>query len=290
MKLVRFDGGRIGVVRDDRVIDVTAAAGCDPNAWPPTGMVQLIHAWLERREALAFADGPGVPLETVRLDPPVVWPNKLIGFPVNYVAHGEEMSSGYTARTRGFFMKSPSSITGPADQIVLPDIPGREVHHEAELAVIIGAQASQVSAADAMNHVFGYSCLLDMTVRGLEVERTMRKSYDTFTPLGPWIVTADEIDDPGALELELRVGERIAQQANTRDLVIDIPAMVEMASSVMVLYPGDVIATGTPAGVGPVVAGDVLTITIEQVGSMRIPVVQGSGGNNSAIRVEVPQP
>jgi 2-keto-4-pentenoate hydratase/2-oxohepta-3-ene-1,7-dioic acid hydratase in catechol pathway len=122
-------------------------------------------------------------------------------------------------------------------------------------------------------------------VRGKE-ERVMRKSYDTFTPIGPALVTADEVGDPGNLEMKLWVNDDLRQHASTRDLIVDLPNMVALASSVSTLEPGDVIATGTPAGVGPIKAGDTVTIEIERVGRMSVPVIQGQGGSNMAIRRE----
>jgi 2-keto-4-pentenoate hydratase/2-oxohepta-3-ene-1,7-dioic acid hydratase in catechol pathway len=128
-----------------------------------------------------------------------------------------------------------------------------------------------------MNHVFGYSCLLDIVVRGQE-ERVMRKSYDTFCPLGPYIVTRDEVPRYDDIDLLLEVNGEVRQKANTRDLIVDIPDMVRMASSVMTLYPGDIIASGTPAGVGPLKGGDKVKIVISHVGSMTLDVVQSESG------------
>jgi 2-keto-4-pentenoate hydratase/2-oxohepta-3-ene-1,7-dioic acid hydratase in catechol pathway len=130
-----------------------------------------------------------------------------------------------------------------------------------------------------MEHVFGFACLLDMTVRGKE-ERVFRKSYDSFTPVGPWIVTADEVPDPANINMRLWVNGILRQQANTRDLIVDMPDMVSIASTASTLYPGDLIATGTPAGVGPVCDGDVVTIEVEHIGRMVISVVQGTRGAN----------
>ncbi|MGH9706850.1 MAG: fumarylacetoacetate hydrolase family protein, partial [Candidatus Acidiferrales bacterium] len=178
-----------------------------------------------------------------------------------------------------------SSLSGPQDPIILPELPGREVHHECELAIIIGKEARHVGADQALAYVFGYACLIDVTVRGKE-DRVMRKSYDTFTPIGPAIVTSDEVGDPSSLELKLWVNDELRQHANTRDLILNVPNMVAMASSVTTLYPGDVLASGTPAGVGPIRAGDRVTIEIERVGRMCIGVKQGSGGCNQAIHGE----
>lgn len=289
MKLVSFDHGHIGILDGDMVVDVTDMGGVQPGAWPPVGMVTFIAGFPHHMRLIeaALASGPRVPLSSVRLDAPIQWPNKVIAYPANYNAHIEEQKtsavgliSTFKADGQGFFLKANSSISGPNDPIVLPNIADRAIHHESELAVIIGKGGRGISRADAMNHVFGYSCLLDMVIRGRE-ERVMRKSYDTFCPIGPHIVTVDEIADHEAIEIELRVNGDLRQKASTRDMIVDIPAMIEMASAVMTLYPGDVIASGTPAGVGPVAGGDVITISIGGVGRMDLPVVQGMSGDHS---------
>lgn len=283
MKLVRFNQNRIGVVDGGTVRDVSEAAGIDPSSWPPVGMVQLIRDFPRRREAIeqAFVQARSVPLAEVTLTTPIPWPNKLIAFPVNYSAHGKEMESNSRADTQGFFLKANTSLSGASEPITIPDLPGKAFHHECELAIIIGSGGRHISRANALKHVFGYSCLVDVTVRGKQ-ERVMRKSFDSFCPVGPWIVTADEIEDSGNLTMQLWVNDDLRQNANTRDLILDIPGMIEMASSVMTLEPGDIIATGTPEGVGPIVPGDVVTIEIERVGRMTLNVVQGKGGMNSA--------
>lgn len=286
MRLVRFNEGRIGVLNGDAVHDATAAVGLDLATWPPVGMVQLIRNFAAQRPRLEeAARGPGVPVEQVRLLAPIVWPHNLFAYPVNYIAHQTEMASSHRADLNGYFLKATSSISGPQDAIVLPDLPSREIHHECELAVIIGKGGRHIPVGDALGHVFGYACLIDVTVRGKE-ERVMRKSYDTFTPIGPALVTADEVGDPSDLEMKLWVNDDLRQHARTRDLIVDIPNMVALASSVSTLEPGDVIATGTPEGVGRIRGGDKVTIEIERVGRMTIPVVQGSGGDNLAIRKE----
>jgi 2-keto-4-pentenoate hydratase/2-oxohepta-3-ene-1,7-dioic acid hydratase in catechol pathway len=283
MKLARFNGGRIGVLDGAMVRDITTVIGLDPRAWPPVGMVQLIGTYNSLLPKIR-SEMSRVPIAEagIRLEAPILWPNKLIAYPVNYVAHGQERNVTLRADTNGFFLKAGSSLSGPEDAIILPDLPGREVHHEAELAIIIGKEARHVEAAQALQYVFGYACLIDVTVRGKE-DRVMRKSYDTFTPIGPVIVTSDEVGDPGSLDLKLWVNEELRQQANTRDLILDVPNMIAMASSVATLYPGDVIASGTPEGVGPIHAGDRVTIEIERVGRMSVHVEQGSGGANQAI-------
>ncbi|WP_027940536.1 fumarylacetoacetate hydrolase family protein [Amycolatopsis taiwanensis] len=284
MRIARFGNGRIGVVvDDDQVVDVTDSVGVQPQEWPPVGPLRLIADFDRHAEALkkAAADGERLPLSSVPLLTPVPWPNKVIAFPVNYHDHGKEMRAGYRADRQGFFLKPPSALSGAGEPVVLPHLPGREVHHESELGIVIGKGGRGIAAADWRDHVFGYACLLDMVVRGRE-ERVFRKAYDTFCPVGPWITTADEVGDPTALEMQLWVNDDLRQHANTRDLVLDIPGMIEMASAVMTLHPGDIIATGTPAGVGPVSDGDTIRIRIDRVGEMSVPVRQGDAGATPA--------
>jgi 2-keto-4-pentenoate hydratase/2-oxohepta-3-ene-1,7-dioic acid hydratase in catechol pathway len=285
VKLASFDHGRLGVVAGDRLTDISDLVALPAGFWPPVGMVKLIADFdaLKPRIEDAVRTRTSIPLASVRLEAPVQWPNKLIAYPANYHAHAEEMRSSYRADTRGFFLKANSCISGPSDPIVLPAITGPEVHHECELAIFIGRGGRGISLDRAMDHIFGYACLLDMTVCG-EQERVMRKSFDTFCPIGPYIVTAEEVSDPAGLDLQLTVNGVVKQKANTRDLILDIPNMIAMASSVMTLYPGDIIATGTPAGVGPLAAGDEVTISIAQVGTMTLSVTQGDIGNNPAFQ------
>lgn len=287
MKLASFDGGRIGLVNGDDIVDITGEVNVTPGAWPPVGMLHVIERFpsLKGRLAELAASAPRKPLAQVRLETPVAWPNKVIAFPANYHAHIEEQKRGtglislFKADGQGFFLKASSSLSGPADPIVLPNIPERQIHHECELAVIIGKGGRQISREQALEHVFGYACLIDVVVRGKE-ERVMRKSYDTFCPVGPWIVTADEVPDHTAIDLRLMVNGEVRQQASTRDLIVDIPEMIRMASAVMTLYPGDIIASGTPAGVGPISGGDKVVIEIARVGSMTLDVVQGENGDH----------
>ena len=147
----------------------------------------------------------------------------------------------------------------------------RRNDQEIELAVIIGKPARKVSAADALGHVAGYCIGLDITIRGPE-ERSFRKSPDSYTVLGPWLVTADELKDPSPLSFTIAVNGEIRQDANTDDLVLGVPELIEFASSFYTLHPGDVILTGTPQGVGPVRPGDVLLAKIDKIGEMRVNV------------------
>lgn len=287
MKLASFNGGRIGVVIGDDIVDVSDLVNATPDAWPPVGMLHVIGRFASLRGKLDdfVQTAPRTKLNEVRLETPVAWPNKVIAFPANYHAHVEEMKRGtglispFKADGQGFFLKANSSLSGPADPIVLPKIPNRQIHHECELAIIIGKGGREISRDDALAHVFGYACLIDVVVRGKE-ERVMRKSYDSFCPVGPYIVTADEVPDYDAIDLKLSVNGEVRQQASTRDLIVDIPEMIRMASAVMTLYPGDIIATGTPAGVGPINGGDKVVIEIAKVGSMSIDVVQSEGGDH----------
>jgi 2-keto-4-pentenoate hydratase/2-oxohepta-3-ene-1,7-dioic acid hydratase in catechol pathway len=225
--------------------------------------------------------GKGVPLDSVKLLTPIPWPNKIIAYPVNYHEHGVEMGSSYRANNQGFFFKPPSALSGPADPIVLPVNAGRRIDHECELAIVIAKEGRDIPRGSWRDYVFGYSCLIDAVIRGKE-ERVTRKGFDTFCPVGPWIVTEDEIGDAAhRLQGRLWVNGELKQGANTRDLILDIPGMIEMASSVMTLFPGDIIASGTPAGVGPIRPGDKVKIEFERVGSMVLDVVQGTTGARS---------
>jgi 2-keto-4-pentenoate hydratase/2-oxohepta-3-ene-1,7-dioic acid hydratase in catechol pathway len=281
MKIARFDGGRIGVVVDDRIVDVTAAADVDPGEWPPVGINRLIASFAGRRAALAAAAaGAGVPLADVRLETPIPWPHKLLAMPNNFAAHGAEMklknfsgasSNSASADEAGFFMKSNGSLSGAADPIVLPERPDREFHYECELATIVGTGGRNIAAADALDHIFGYACLIDVTMRGAG-ERVMRKSFDTFTPVGPWITTADEVGLPDDIELNLWLNGELRQHAIAHEMIVGIREQIALCSSVTRLEPGDIIASGTMAGVGKLAPGDAIAIEIARVGRMELTV------------------
>jgi 2-keto-4-pentenoate hydratase/2-oxohepta-3-ene-1,7-dioic acid hydratase in catechol pathway len=278
MKLARFNEGRLGVVRGDAITDVTEALDAPPEEWPPVALNRLIANWEKGEKRVAqFAKRPGIPLKDVTLLTPVPWPSKVIAFPVNYHDHATEMSVSYHAGNKGFFLKPPSSLIGPSEPIVLPHAPGRRIDHECELAIVIGKTGRHISRDDAEDYIFGYSCLIDAVIRGDE-ERVARKAFDTFCPVGPWLVTADEVGDASDLRGRLWVNDELRQDASTKDLVLDIPGMIEMASSVMTLYPGDIIATGTSAGVGPMRPGDKVRIGFERIGEMTLDVVADGRG------------
>jgi 2-keto-4-pentenoate hydratase/2-oxohepta-3-ene-1,7-dioic acid hydratase in catechol pathway len=277
MKLFRFNGGRIGVTRGGISYDLTQALGVDPKAWPPVQMVKFISEFGARMPKLL--DHPAaetIDFNAAQLDVPIEWPNKLLAFPANYQLHRDEMHSKNRADVNGFFLKANSSLCGPNDPIVLPNLPGREIHHECELGIVIGTKGKHIPRERAFDHIFGYACLIDLVVRGNE-ERVMRKSYDTFCPFGPWIVTKDEVPDASNLQAKLWVNDELRQNANTKDLILDIPGMIELASRVATLLPGDIIATGTPEGVGPVKPGDRVKIAIEHVGEMQFQVKAEAG-------------
>lgn len=279
MRVVRFNGGKIGIIRDDQIVDVSGLVGAPNTQWPDVSVLHLIARWSELQDELdgALASASGIPLSSASLDVPIPFPSKVIAYPVNYHAHGREMQANYRAKNQGFFLKPPSSICGPSDVVELPLVPGREVHHEAELGIVIGKQCRDLPRENWREAVFGYTCLMDMVVRGRE-ERVFRKAYDSFCPIGPWIVTADEIEQPDQLSMKLWVNNELRQAANTRDLVLNIPGMIATASAVMTLYPGDIIATGTPEGVGPITDGDDVRIAIDQIGEMTLKVIQGNRG------------
>ncbi len=285
MKIANFNQGRIGIVDGDTIADVSEIIVYDPVCWPPTGMLRFIASFehVKPRILDRLPTAERVPLSTALLNCPIAWPNKVIAYPANYHAHIGEMKTGtgliskFDASGQGFFLKSNSSLSGPQDPIVLPALPDREIHHECELAIIIGKGGRSISRERALEHVFGYSCLIDVVVRGKE-ERVMRKSFDSFCPMGPYLTTADEVPRYDDIDLELRVNGELRQKANTRDLIVGVPEMIAMASSVMTLYPGDIIASGTPAGVSPLRSGDSLVIRIAGVGEMTLDVKQGQDG------------
>jgi 2-keto-4-pentenoate hydratase/2-oxohepta-3-ene-1,7-dioic acid hydratase in catechol pathway len=282
MKLCRFDDDRLGVVLGSDVIDVSAAAELLPlPRWPlPFGDPLFCHLATLRPQIEGLSQtGARQPLSQVKLKSPVATPSKLMAAPVNYRAHQAEaiadptISFGAEVKTiehYGMFLKSSSGIVGPSEGVCLPAAE-RRMDHEVELAVVIGKSGFQISRQKAREYIAGYAIGLDMTIRGAE-DRSWRKSFDSFAVLGPWIVTADEIPDPNALDLWLKVNGEVRQSSNTRALIFDVDRLIEYASGAYTLYPGDVIMTGTPEGVGPVVPGDLMDCYVEGIGHMSVPV------------------
>jgi len=264
MRFANHDGLPV-VIDGDEVIELV-----DRDS--PVDFVGAIAAWPTYRDALATR--PRRAFDPKLLGPPVPRPGKVVGAPVNYLDHKAEMNVDFTVAGLGFFLKSPSSIVGCDGEVPIP-FPGRRTDQEAELGVVIGRRAVDVTKQEALDHVFGYTCLLDITVRGSE-ERSTRKSFPGFTPIGSWITTADEIPDPNALRVRGWVNGNLRQDAPTSDMIYDVAALIEFMSSVIALEPGDVIATGTPAGVGPIMPGDIVRVEIEGVSSIEIPVVDAT--------------
>ncbi|MFB9073450.1 fumarylacetoacetate hydrolase family protein [Citricoccus parietis] len=185
-------------------------------------------------------------------------------------------TGGRTARQVGFFLKAAGSVSGAGDPIELPAGSNRRFDHECELAVVIGTGGRNIPRDQALEHVFGYSCLIDLTMRiepgEFEEDRSLRKSFSTFTPVGPWLVTADEVGDTTEMTSRLLVNGEERQSARIGDMILGIPEAIELISSVVELKPGDVIASGTPKGVGPLKAGDTVEIGIDRIGSMALDV------------------
>ena len=205
--------------------------------------------------------------------------SSLIAAPVNYQRHLDEVRSNpdlhhgnkiAVIETAGLFLKATSSLAGAGEGVAVRKL-DRRSDHEVELAFVIGKRASRVVRADAFQYIAGYCIGLDITIRGPE-ERSLRKSVDSYSVLGPWLVTADEIENPGAPDLRLSVNGEIRQQSNTADLILGVPALLEYASSFYTLFPGDVIFTGTPEGVGPIQPGDTITACIDKIGTMQVAV------------------
>jgi 2-keto-4-pentenoate hydratase/2-oxohepta-3-ene-1,7-dioic acid hydratase in catechol pathway len=252
MRLVSYDDGRVAYLADRQVISL-----------PVRTMRDVIASWNAGGVPVS-GHQEAIPLRDVRLRVPVADPSKIIAAPVNYRDHQAEMNVDTQVGALGFFLKAPSSLLDPGGTIQLP-YHDRRFDQEGELALVIGRTARQVSEQDALSCVFGYTGLLDITMRGGE-DRSARKSFDTFTPMGPVLVTADEFGDPGEVELRCWVSGELRQKATTRDLIWGVARLVSYASSVTTLYPGDVIATGTPAGVGPLTAGDTIRLELSGLG------------------------
>ena len=273
MKLCRYDDDRMGVVRGDLVHDVTEAQTeirkAAPYAMKGDAVMATLPQWRERIERMADK-AAAKPLAQVRLLPPVARPTKLTCAPTNYQAHIEEMAKasaqpgsqivrGHSSKIleAGMFLKANSALVGLSEGVPIR-FPDRRNDHEIELVMVIGKAGSDIPQAKALDHVVGYCLGLDMTVRGRE-DRSFRKSVDGYAVLGPWMVTADEIPNPDAIPLSLQVNGETRQNSNTSQLIYNCRRLIEFASEFYTLYPGDLVYTGTPDGVGPVKPGDVIT-------------------------------
>lgn len=289
MKIARFNSDRLGVVEGDRLYDVSAALSVLPSStWPAPVGDPLIQHLAELRPAIERirASAPSMALSAVTLHSPITQPSKIMAAPANYRKHVEQdtkdagVDQGVHRQALigverpsekfGLFLKSLSSLAGPAEgiQTILPD---RRTDHEVELAVIIGRAGRDIPRAHAMEHVAAYAIGLDTTVRGAE-DRSFRKSPDTYCTLGPWLVTADEIPDPYALELALSIDGERRQFSSTGAMTMDIGELIALASTFYTLHPGDVLLTGTPEGVGPILPGQVLRAHCTGIGEMAVPI------------------
>jgi 2-keto-4-pentenoate hydratase/2-oxohepta-3-ene-1,7-dioic acid hydratase in catechol pathway len=257
-------------------------------------MTALIATWNDIAPGVrSAAKGPADrSLADVVVRAPQPRPRTIVAAPVNYRLHQQEMGGPggvyddaaiKTIETYAGFVKASSSVVGPDGAIELPFL-DRRVDHEAEVGVVIGRRASRVGRAEALDFVFGYVPLLDITIRG-EEDRSFRKSFDTFTPIGPAIVTADEVADPADISFRLTVNGEERQKSNTRYLIYDIPRLIELYSAAMTLEPGDVIASGTPEGVGPIVPGDSVVLTVDGIGELTMAVAARTGCGSSAAPV-----
>ena len=283
MKICRFNNDQLGLVQEDNaVIDVTSVLDVLPSMrWPiPLGDALIYNLEILTQEIQRLsAKAPSIPLSQIMLKSPVANPSKIIGAPINYQKHIEEsetddgiVSSRPISHISdwGMFLKANSALVGPGEGVALRFTEARN-DHEMELAVIIGKKGSNISIEETQSYIAGYAIGLDMTTRGKELQ-SFRKSADTYAVLGPWMVTADEIRDPNNLDLKISVNGEVRQNSNTRELVYNVEKLIEYSSERYTLYPGDIIMTGTPDGVGPVEPGDVMTCELEGIGMMEVHV------------------
>ena len=274
MKLMYFDDFRLGVVKGDAVVDVSKLVKDIPHTGPQELMSGLIERFAKYKARLqkAAAAGKGVPLKKVRIRPPLPRPHNVDCMAVNYMEDGTRTEPAPI----NAFHKSPSGIIGDGDTLVLPDVPATIFEGEAEMALVIGKRASKVPAAKAMSHIFGYVNFIDGSARGLPPSGNtfyQMKSRDTFAPMGPCIVTADEIADPHRLQVRLWVNGTLMQNFNTSDMAHKIPRCIEWVSAIHTLEPGDVLATGTNhRGLNPFQDSDRVELEVEGLGRLRIKV------------------
>ena len=274
MKLLFFDDFKLGVLKGDAVVDVSAVVGNIPHTGPHDLISGLIARFADYRKALQEAAdrGRGVPVGTVRVRPPLPKPTNIVAMAVNYMEDGTRSEPAPI----NAFHKSPSAVIGDGDTMVLPDVPATIFEGEAEVALIIGKRASGVRAADAMSYVFGYTNFIDGSARGLPPSGNtfyQMKSRDTFAPIGPYLVTADEISDPHHLQVRLSVNGTIKQNFNTSDMAHKIPRCIEWVTSIHALEPGDILATGTNhRGLSGFQNGDLIELETEGLGKLRIHV------------------
>jgi 2-keto-4-pentenoate hydratase/2-oxohepta-3-ene-1,7-dioic acid hydratase in catechol pathway len=274
MKLMYFDDYKLGVVTGDGVVDVSSVVQDIPHTGPHdliNGLIERFAGYRPRLEEAARR-GKAVPLANVRIRPPLPRPVNIDCMAVNYMEDGTRTEPAPI----NAFHKSPNAVIGSGDTMVLPDVPATIFEGEAEVAVVIGKRAKDVKAGDAMGCVFGYVNFIDGSARGLPPPGNVfyqMKSRDTFAPIGPYIVTADEIADPHRLQVRLSVNGVIKQNFNTSDMAHKIPRCIEWVSSIHTLEPGDVLATGTNhRGLSAFQDGDVVELESEGLGRLRISI------------------
>ncbi|HTE15982.1 MAG TPA: fumarylacetoacetate hydrolase family protein [Burkholderiales bacterium] len=274
MKLMYFNEFRLGVVKGENVVDVMPVVQKLMHTGPHdliNVLIENFDVWRPKLED-AVAKDAGVPISSVRIRPPLLRPATIDCMAVNFMEDGTRAEPAPI----NAFNKAPSAIIGNGDTMVLPDVPASLFEGEAEIALVIGKRATNVKAADAMKYVFGYMCFIDGSARGLPPPSNVffqMKSRDTFAPIGPYIVTADEIPDPHNLQITLRVNGEIKQNFNTSDMAHKIPRCIEWITSIHTLEPGDIIATGTNhRGLSGFQDGDKIELEVEKCGKLTIHV------------------
>ena len=274
MKLAYFDNFQLGILTDKGLVDVSHIIMDIPHTNPGNLMNGLIENFENYRSKLETAAEKGVafPLDSIKIQPPLPKPGAIDCMSVNYMENGTLKEK---PQINGFH-KSPSAIIGNGDTMIFPDVPATIFEGEAELGLIIGKRASNVSESDAMDHVFGYLNFIDGSARGLPPDRNVFfqvKSRATFAPIGPFIVTADEIPDPQNLSVKLWVNGELKQDFNTNDMAHKIPKAISWLSSIHALEPGDLIATGTNhRGLSSFQHGDKIELEVEMLGRLSINV------------------
>ena len=275
MRFAFIDDFIPAVVAGDRVIEVADLLEPIPRLRPQDVLVGLAARFDEFRGPLeaAAGDREGRPMDSVRFRPPVPQPGKMVCMAGNYMESGTIPE----ALDVDAFLKAPSSVIGSGDTVVLPDAPAEVFHHEAELGVVIGKRASKVRAADALDHVFGYLNFMDVSARGINPNGNnsfwWQKSWDTFGPIGPWIVTTDDVPDPQKLDIKLWSDGELRHDFDTSDMARSISEVIEWVSNEVTLDPGDIIATGTNhRGLGPMQDGETVELEITGLGRLSVKV------------------
>lgn len=260
----------VGALSGGRVLDVGTTLPAATSGLSPMRRLILAHGGTLETGDGAFLGFPGFDLDDVTVLPLVPDPGKIVAAPVNYYDHQAEMNEDAHIDALGFFLKAPSSVAANTATVQLP-YTDRRFDQEGEFALVIGKTARNVAVADALGYVAGYTCLLDMTMRGGE-DRSTRKSFETFTPVGPYLVTPDEVGSFDDLQLRLWVNDELRQAADISDLIWGVPELLSYASSVTTLEPGDIVTTGTPAGVGQVYDGDRIALEITRLGRLEVSI------------------